>query len=434
MLTSTLLRAAFGAAFVFLAPQPALAEIYRAEGMASLEVGRVAARQAAIEDALRQIAITHQGGLQGSSQAADGAVVAESLMVGPVSLPGKTRVLSETQRAGMLIVSVEHDTDPPLTQPAPAVGADTAAAGCQRSALPPGRFLARRVVSSYFTVQQPAQASDLGSIASWFPSQLAGKLNQQRDVQALDASQMSLFAPGQVQEPWQAVETVRDIGRRESVQFVLAGRIVDTAVTRKEPRPIAFDQRNDAEQGVYYTGPLSGLLGLSIQQVPVQRRLVVEYWLYDALSGGVLLREQLAREASGNVSMASMHLFDTGTLARSDYGRLIEQMQGDIAAKVRATMQCLPFSSRVARVEGDKVYLEAGALDGLALRDRLLLYKPRPASEVRRMDGQVLGVPEQVIGDLEIVQVQPRLAVGRMRNSSLKVEAGDWVRFPVRPN
>ncbi|MFC3624971.1 flagella assembly protein FlgT middle domain-containing protein [Vogesella amnigena] len=433
MLTSTLLRAAFGAAFVFLAPLPALAEIYRAEGMASLEVGRVAARQAAIEDALRQIAITHQGGLQGSSQAADGAVVAESLMLGPVSLPGKTRVLSETQRAGMLIVSVEHDTDPPLPA-AQQAGATGGGASCQRSALPPGRFLARRIVSTYFSVQQPAQASDLGGIASWFPSQLASKLNQQRDVQALDASQMSLFPQGQVQEPWQAVETVRDIGRRESVQFVLAGRIVDTAVTRKEPRPIAFDQRNDTDQGVYYTGPLSGLLGLSIQPVPVQRRLVVEYWLYDALSGGVLLREQLTREARGNVSMASMHLFDTGTLASSDYGRLIEQTMGEIAAKVRDTMQCLPFSSRVARVEGDKVYLEAGALDGLALRDRLLLYKPRPASEVRRMDGQVLGVPEQVIGDLEIVQVQPRLAVGRMRNSSLKVEAGDWVRFPVRPN
>lgn len=433
MLTSTLLRAAFGAAFVFLAPLPALAEIYRAEGMASLEVGRVAARQAAIEDALRQIAITHQGGLQGSSQAADGAVVAESLMLGPVSLPGKTRVLSETQRAGMLIVSVEHDTDPPLPA-AQQAGATGGGASCQRSALPPGRFLARRIVSTYFSVQQPAQASDLGGIASWFPSQLASKLNQQRDVQALDASQMSLFPQGQVQEPWQAVETVRDIGRRESVQFVLAGRIVDTAVTRKEPRPIAFDQRNDTDQGVYYTGPLSGLLGLSIQPVPVQRRLIVEYWLYDALSGGVLLREQLTREARGNVSMASMHLFDTGTLASSDYGRLIEQTMGEIAAKVRDTMQCLPFSSRVARVEGDKVYLEAGALDGLALRDRLLLYKPRPASEVRRMDGQVLGVPEQVIGDLEIVQVQPRLAVGRMRNSSLKVEAGDWVRFPVRPN
>lgn len=433
MLTSTLLRAAFGAAFVFLAPLPALAEIYRAEGMASLEVGRVAARQAAIEDALRQIAITHQGGLQGSSQAADGAVVAESLMLGPVSLPGKTRVLSETQRAGMLIVSVEHDTDPPLPA-AQQAGATGGGASCQRSALPPGRFLARRIVSTYFSVQQPAQASDLGGIASWFPSQLASKLNQQRDVQALDASQMSLFPQGQVQEPWQAVETVRDIGRRESVQFVLAGRIVDTAVTRKEPRPIAFDQRNDTDQGVYYTGPLSGLLGLSIQPVPVQRRLIVEYWLYDALSGGVLLREQLTREARGNVSVASMHLFDTGTLAGSDYGRLIEQTMGEIAAKVRDTMQCLPFSSRVARVEGDKVYLEAGALDGLALRDRLLLYKPRPASEVRRMDGQVLGVPEQVIGDLEIVQVQPRLAVGRMRNSSLKVEAGDWVRFPVRPN
>ncbi|SCK20917.1 flagella assembly protein FlgT middle domain-containing protein [Vogesella sp. LIG4] len=434
MQTSSLLRAAFGAAFVLLA-LPAMAEIYRAEGMASLEVGRVAARQAAIEDALRQIAITHQGALQGSSEVNNGAVTAESLMVGPVSLPGKTRVISETQRAGMLIVTVEHDTDPPGNTAAPAPNeGGVAAASCQRAALPPGRFLARRLLASYFPLQQPMQAGDLGSMASWFPAELVRRLNQQRDVQALDAGNMSLFPDGKVQEPMQAADTVRDIGNREGVQFVLAGRILDTSVTRREPRPILFDHTNEAEQGMYYTGPMSGLLGFSIKQVPVERRLVVEYWLYDALSGGVLLREQVTREARGNVAVDSMHLFDTGTLAKSDYGRLLDQTLTAIAGKLHDTMQCLPFSSRVVRVEGDRIYLSAGALDGLAVRDRLLLYKPRPNSEVKRLDGSVLGVPEQVVGDLEVEQVQPRLAMARLRSSSQKVQVGDWVRFPLRPN
>jgi hypothetical protein len=84
-------------------------------------------------------------------------------------------------------------------------------------------------------------------------------------------------------------------------------------------------------------------------------------------------------------------------------------------------------------VDGDRIYLSAGALDGLAVRDRLVVYKPRPATEIRRIDGEILGVPEQQLGDIEIEQVQPRFAVARLRGGKLKVDAGDWVRFPVVP-
>ncbi|WP_174875786.1 flagellar assembly protein T N-terminal domain-containing protein [Vogesella oryzae] len=434
MQTSSLLRAAFGAAFVLLAAPAVMAEVYQAEGMASLEAGPLAARQAAIEDALRQIAMTRQGGVQGSSEVNNGTVTAESLMLGPVSLPGKTQVISESRRDGLLFVTVQLDTDPPATPAEAASSTDKASAACQRSTLPPGRFLARRLVTTYFSVEQPQQASDLGNISTWFPSELVRRLNRQRDVQALDAGNVTLFPDGKVQDPWQATDAVRDVGRREGVQFVLAGRIIDNAITRNEPRATMFGNVNDMQQGVYYTGPFAGLLGLSVRQVPVERRLGVEYWLYDAISGGVLLRDVVNREARGDVHVDSARLFDTAVLAQTDYGRLIDQTLGGIADKVRDTMQCLPFTTRVARVEGDRVFLAAGALDGLAVRDRLLLYKPRPATEVRRLDGQVLGVPEQVIGDLEIEQVQPRFAVARLRNNRQQATAGDWVRFPVRPN
>lgn len=44
----------------------------------------------------------------------------------------------------------------------------------------------------------------------------------------------------------------------------------------------------------------------------------------------------------------------------------------------------------------------------------------------------VLGLPERMIGDVELLQVQPRLAVALLRNARGTVETGDWVRFPVR--
>src|SRR5574343_969537 len=254
-----LMRAACWAAFVLWLP-PAAAEVYQAEGIASLEAGVVAAREAAVQDALRQIAITHQGGLVASSNTVAGLQTQESLMLGPLSLPGKTRVLSESRREGLLFVKVEHDTDG---------GTERQVDPCQRAAMPPGRFLARRIVTTYFQLAQPAAGSDLGSIATWFPADLVRIFNQRRDTQALYAGAVSLFPGGLVQEASAVADTVRELGRREAAQFVLAGRIIDTSVLRQAPRIGAFGAANDGRQGSYYTGPFAGLLGLSVKQVPV---------------------------------------------------------------------------------------------------------------------------------------------------------------------
>lgn len=350
-------------------------------------------------------------------------------MLGPLSLPGKTRVLSESVREGLLFVRVEHNTEADADGAPAAAGAPQAA--CQRAAMPPGRFLARRLVTTYFDVAHPQDASDLGSVSQWFPAELARLFNQRRETQALDASSLSIFPGGRPREISAAAETVREIGRREAAQFVLAGRIIDTGITRREPRYSLFGQGGADGQGVYYNGPLGGFLGLSVRSVPVARRFEMEYWLYDALSGGVLMRDSLLRDVQGDVHPQSARLFSVSDLTQSAYGQAIRQVMDEVAAKVAATMQCLPFATRVARVEGDRVYLSAGALDGLALRDRLVVYKPRPATEIRRLDGDVLGVPEQQLGDVEVEQVQPRFAVARLRNGQLKVDVGDWVRFPV---
>jgi len=425
MRLSTLLRAACWAAFVLWLAPAVRAEVYQAEGVASLEAGRLAAREAAIEDAVRQIAITHRGGMLASTRVVAGLQTQESMLLGPLALPGKTRVLSENQREGLLFVRVEHDTDAPDGQQQPDP--------CQKASMPPGRFLARRIVATYFQLERPQDASDLGSVATWLPGELVWLFNLRRETQALYAGGISIFPGGRMQEASVASETVRELGRREGAQFVLAGRIVDTAVTRSEPRVGLFESGTPHGQGGYYTGPLAGVLGLSLRQVPVARRFELEYWLYDTLSGGILLRDNLRGMAYGDVHPQSVRVFNRDTTLQSEYGQAISRILEEVAAKVSSTVQCLPFATRVARVDGERVYLSAGGLDGLAVRDRLVVYKPRPATEIRRLDGEVLGVPEQQLGDVEIEQVQPRFAVARLRNGKLKVDVGDWVRFPVLP-
>ena len=425
-----LLFAALWAAF-FL-PLMARAEVYRAEGVASLELGPVAARQQAIEDAVRQMAMTHAGTVQAWSGVESG-VLSEAMITGPRTLPGVPKVVSESRRDGLLFLMVELDTAAPSAGAGPVATAGNvvSAQACARPFAPPGRLLGRRMVATYFEVGKPQDASDLGNLATWLPSALVQRLNRQRDVRALDAGAVSLFPGGRVQEPWQAGDAVRDIGRREDVQFVLAGRVVDTSVTRKEPRASAFGVGTPGAQGLYYTGPFAGFLGGAVRVVPVARQFEMEYWLYDALSGSVLLNDRVKREARGDVHAESLRTFEAEVFERTDYGREVMGALDGVTVKLAATMHCLPFVARVVRVDGQRIYLSAGVQDGLASDDRLLLYKQQPKTEIRRPDGTVLGMPEQMIGDVTLVQVQPRFSIAEVRNARGKVDVGDWVRFPA---
>lgn len=398
------------------------AAIYRGEGVASLEMGRVAARQAAIDDAVRWISMTQGGQLRAASISQNGDL-AEALMAGPEMLKGRTKVIAERVQDGLLMVTVELDTAAPQDGPVNA---------CPKPALSGGRALQRAMLVTYFEVPKPQDAGDLGNLATWLPARLAARMAQYREVRGLDASTVSLFPEGRVMDPWQAVPLARELGRREGVQLILAGRVLDSGVTRKEPRMQIFGNSEPNQQGAYYIGPMAGFLGIAARTVPVERRFAVEYWLYDGLSGGVLSRGTVDGVARGSVSQETPRLFDVANLFQTDYGRLIDGQLSEIARRLAAEAACLPFASRVVRVEGDRVYLSAGALDGLAETDRLIVYKQQPSTEIRRGDGEVLGVPERIIGDLELIQVQSRFAIAVMRNSRGKVEVGDWVRFPVR--
>lgn len=410
------LFAALVAAFVLPLPSAWAAKLL-GTGVATLDNGVPAAREMAIQDAVRQAALAQGASLQ-STEYAQAGQVSDTTRLSAAPLSGKVTVLREYQRDGLYYVEVEVDTEGVL-------------AGSLRCAPPGGKALRRRVVATYFDVERVADASDMPELAMQLPAELARRLSVGGPFMASAAGRLSVLTDPRLTEPQAGVETVREIGRREGAQFVLAGRVLDTAVSGSGVRVSLFDGDRGGEQAVFYNGPFSGLLGGAVRYRPTARQFDIEIWVYDALTGALLANHRLSGTGTGQVAPPAPRPFGSAAFWRSDYGRAVDKLLDQATGKVADTLACIPFAARVARVDaGKRVYLNAGGLSGLAVGDRLLVYKPQPASPLRGA-GTVgeLGIAEALSGTVVLTQVQPGLSIGVMQNARLAVEEGDYLRF-----
>ncbi|WP_293765758.1 flagellar assembly protein T N-terminal domain-containing protein [uncultured Aquitalea sp.] len=416
--------AALVAAFVF---SPfALAAPVTAEGIAPLDGGQAAARELAIRDALQQAAIS-QGGEFKSLQMMESGNVAETSTLSAPSLQGKVKVLKEYSADGLYHVQLRID---------PSAGAATPQAKPQSAAcgMPAGRVLRRKLLTTYFHVVRPAEANDLQELATSVPTDLARRLSAKGGFDVRDAGRLTVLSNSYSSEPAAGWETVHEIGRKEDIQFVVAGRILSTAVTDKALRASLYESNNVSEQGMYYNGPFANLLGGAVKFRPTARQFDMEVWVYDTLTGAVLASRRVSNVAQGKVLSPIKVPFGSAAFWDTDYGRMVNGVLDKAANEVADVVACIPLAAKVVKVDGGKrVYLNVGGLDGIATGDQLLLYKPRSAEVVRSGGGvRELGVPEDLSGSVSVIQVQPNFSIAVVQSARLPVEEGDYVRFMTR--
>ncbi|MDF0604202.1 flagellar assembly protein FlgT [Neisseriaceae bacterium TC5R-5] len=406
------------------------AEILSAEGVAPLEQGVTAARDLAMQDALKLLALS-QGARVESAQLLDKGQLTESGSLTPIApAQGQLRIVKEFAKDGLYHVLVELDTGSKPAAAATTVAAGAVSAERSRCAMPPGRALRRRLVTTYFQVDRPAEASDMPELATMLPTELARRLGHKPLFTVRDANTVSLLADGHIAEPAAGAEMARRIGQQEGVQFVVAGRVLSTSVTAKGVKTSWFESNNTSQQGIFYNGPFAGLVGGAVKYVPTERQFDAEVWLYDGLTGALLARERVGDMVRGQVALPLPRPFASTAFWQTDYGGLVDKVLTQASERISELISCIPFAARVVKVNGKQVYLNAGLLDGLAVGDKLLLYKPQSAQLVRELvSGRELGIPEILTGDVTITQVQPNFAIGIAQLSGQKVEEGDYARF-----
>ncbi|WP_255496514.1 flagellar assembly protein T N-terminal domain-containing protein [Aquitalea sp. LB_tupeE] len=422
------LIAALVAAFAFSAPL--LAAPIVAEGVADMEAGSPAAREMAIRDALQQAAISNGAELQ-SLQLVQSGNLSESSVLSAPALQGKVKVLQEYSRDGMYHVRLSID---PQASAAGPVGSAPTPAQNASCGMPAGRTLRRKLLTTYFYVVNPSEANDLRNLATALPTDLARRLRQQSQFEVRNAGHLTVLSNMAADEPMAGWDTVRELGRREDVQFVVAGRVLSTGVVAKGVQHSMFESNKTSQQGAYYTGPLAGMFGQAFKYAPTARQFDLEVWVYDALTGAVLADQRVSQVARGKVVPQLPVDFATAAFWEGDYGRVVDALLDQTTRQLGEVLSCIPLSAKVVKVEdGRQVFINAGGLDGMKVGDQMLLYKPRSAQIVRSGGGvRELGVPEDLSGTITLTQVQPNFSIAQVQSARLKVEEGDYVRFMTR--
>lgn len=408
-----------------------------ASGVAPLELGETAARELAIQDALRQAALSQHAFIN-STEVIQQGNYHESGSLTSAPLQGKVTVLNEYRDKDLYHVNLSvNTTQSQATSKQRASKQSTSAItassqkqdrwGCPASN---ARELRRRLVTTYFTLAQPAQASDLTDLATQLPVEIAARFNRLPLYRANSAGEIGVVSDLGLNDPAAGAESVRRLGHQGDVQFVISGRVNSTAVTSRSLRATLFESWNTSQQGVYYNGPLSGLTGGAIKYAPNERQFDADIWVYDALTGSAIAHERVSTLAHGKVVRDDTLPFASAAFWSTDYGKSIDNALTDVVTRINQRLACIPFSAHIVYTDAqDRLYINAGKLDGLEVGDRLLVYQAGSPNGLRSVSGNPqLGVPESLIGDITILQVQPELAIATMRGNK-KAQIGNIVRF-----
>lgn len=358
-----------------LVQAPAQAETYNAEGFAPLDAGPQAAREQAIQDALRDAARQAGGRVEARSEVSPGRALDSGRHASGLR-PTLIGVDEAGEQDGLYRVRIRAEVD---------------------AASNAGTGLRKRVSAVWFSLANPTQAQDLRDPDKALPEALLRRLEQTgRYLVPWDKA-----LPGQ---PWRLDrENIQALARASRSQFVIAGQLVDAGI---QPGRWVF--------------------------APETRQLTLEVALHDGLTGARIAHARFSETVTGYQTRVGLeHVFDGAGFRATPTGEALSRLLAQATRFVDRELSCLPFAASVIKVEGDRATLDAGSQARLAIDDKLLVYG-RSGATLNTLNGEQLGIVEQVIASATVIQVQPdfALAVIEGQGKQTPVRPGDLVRFP----
>lgn len=410
-----------------LAAYPLGAETLTAQGMAALDgaSSREAARAEAIRDALEQAS------LEAGAQVAGNTPLARpdqgNLSVNPQRRPSQFRVKREWTDKGLLMVEVEADFPDDSAAPARATSQPLQqTTSCAGNSQPRYR---KTIAVAPFLLMQAGQADDLDNPGQGVPNELLRRLEASKRLLPTVNANTNVFGGAASAATLQAdPEAIRQVALNTNSQFVLTGRVLDTSISARQTRPYWGWQ--GADSGSQHLGvALPGsTLGAGVAQQATQRRFEIELQIYDGATAVLLARHTLQQEASGKVATGSRQTFGSSGFLASDYGRAVDRVLNDATTAIDNTLTCLPLTAKIVKVDGSRVYLNAGGLQQLRPGDTLTVYRKQTNKPVSLPEtNEALGIPETPAASASIVQVQPRFAIAELSRAA-GIRSGDLVR------
>lgn len=418
----------------------ALAQAVEAEGTAPITGPVGVAKRLAIQDAIRQALFQAKAQVSTTTVHTAKGIVADNVRFSARGSVTNVTVLDEwtdetnyyvrirAQVPGATTPVVARQAAPaaaPQTSAAPAAMTSSAASATASSATPvaapaealltadgdPAAAYRRKLAITQFHVLDRSQISDLPSIEVEFSRELKRRLDVDGRVRTVEASQYLVPLSGEDMVASQrilgAVTATQDSGQLAiefaqslGVQFVVSGLIRDMGITRHT-------------------------LG------PRVRHLELDVVVTDGVTGAEVARHRI------NESVEEGRLFDVATTTpvlnekfyASPFGQRVNRMLDQLVAVLVTDVTGQPFTARVIRSEGNKVFFDAGGLANVEVGDVLSTYQLSPSSVSDPTAQRTLGFEETPSATLVVTQVQRLFSVGELDTETARMAPGDIIRF-----
>lgn len=347
------------------------------------------ARQAAIKSASQQASLQASAYVSSTQSINQGVLSIDNMQVSSLGMISNIEVLDEKIQGRMLWLKIRADVD--------------FEEGCAGGVA--GHGYQKSVAITAFPLLYPAQANlgDLINIQTEFSSLLSNLLNQNSNLRALNAGQLSVHETAQTAPSRQlsagALTTVLDHTRQLDVQYIVSGVIRD--VSMHDPATTAV-QRNILID--FYNR-------MDYRSKRHLRTLALDLYVHDGFSGALLFNKQYLTAGRWNLSPETRTGFASAAFWQQDYGlqsqKLLQQISNDLSDKLR----CMPFSAKITRSDGQHIWFNAGALSGINAGDKLTVYRKSSFfTDDMRSHVQLINTRNT----LTVTEVQPMFAIGRL--------------------
>lgn len=157
--------------------------------------------------------------------------------------------------------------------------------------------------------------------------------------------------------------------------------------------------------------------------------------LIDGESGAVIATSRVEKTIRGSSvalqARANMVSFGGDSFDQTSLGLASRQAIEEAVAQIVTGMERVPFQALIAKVDGERVFINAGRNANILPGARLRV--TRATDRVTDpLTGEVLGENRQSIADIVIEQVEDRYAIGSLQSARWPVQRADVVQLIPR--